>query len=165
MVFSSSTAEQPAGLWRRFASLAYESLLLFGLVFIAGYLFVSLARDAQTGMLRIIFQIYLLTVCGAYFVFCWTRTGQTLAMKTWGLRIRNLDGSKLDPERALLRYLIAVPSVGTGLGLLWALVDQDKQFLHDRLARTRIVVNDKDEGGRMKDEGTDTPEKSLQPDP
>jgi uncharacterized RDD family membrane protein YckC len=128
-----------AGLWPRLAALTYEFILLFALVFIAGYLFIALARDAQHGLLRALFQIYLLTVCGIYFVYCWSRSGQTLPMKTWGLRVQTLGGGKLSVGRAALRYLLAVPSVGSGLGLVWALVDRDGQFLHDRLAKTRIV--------------------------
>jgi uncharacterized RDD family membrane protein YckC len=129
----------PAGLWRRLASLLYDGVLLFGLVFVAGYLFVALARDAQSGSLRLAFQIYLLAVCGAYFVFCWARSGQTLAMKTWGLRLVADGGGPVTPQRALLRFLVAIPSVCSGIGLAWALFDRDRRFLHDRLAGTRLV--------------------------
>ncbi len=128
-----------AGLWPRLASLVYDAILLFGVVFISTYLFVALARDAEHGLLRFVFQMYLIAICGTYFVFCWTRSGQTLAMKTWHLRLQTVGGGLLPPERALVRYLLAIPSVGLGLGLLWALVDPDRQFLHDRLAGTRIV--------------------------
>ena len=131
---------RPSGFWRRFASLGYEAILLFGLLFVSGYLFVSLARDAQHGWLRVLFQAYLLAVCGAYFVFCWIRSGQTLAMKTWGLRVVAADGAALTVRRAFVRYLLAVPSVFLGVGLLWALFDRDRQFLHDRLAGTKIVT-------------------------
>jgi uncharacterized RDD family membrane protein YckC len=128
-----------AGLWPRFASLVYESVLLFGLIFIAAYLFLPFARDAEHGLPRAIFQVYLLAVCGAYFVFCWHKSGQTLAMKTWGLRVQTSDGARLTLTQALLRYVLAVFSVGLGVGLLWAFIDRDRQFLHDRMARTRIV--------------------------
>jgi uncharacterized RDD family membrane protein YckC len=128
-----------AGLWPRFASLVYESILLFGLVFIAAYFFLAFARDAEQGLPRAIFQLYLLAVCGAYFVFCWRKSGQTLAMKTWGLRVQTRGGARLTVAQALLRYVLAVPSVGLGVGLLWAFVDRDRQFLHDRIAGTRIV--------------------------
>jgi uncharacterized RDD family membrane protein YckC len=135
----SSSHPEPAGLWPRFASLVYESVLLVGLVFVSAYLFVALARDAQQGFMRLAFQLYLLAICGAYFVFCWTRSGQTLAMKTWHLRLQTDQGAILAPRQAVVRYLLAIPSVGLGLGLFWALVDRDRQFLHDRLAGTRIV--------------------------
>lgn len=130
-----------AGLWRRLASLVYDGVLLFGILFVAAYLFVAFARDAQSGPLRLSFQIYLLAVCGAYFVYCWAGTGQTLAMKTWGLRLVTAAGDPIAAPRALLRYLLAVASVGTGLGLIWALFDREGRFLHDRLAGTRIIDN------------------------
>jgi uncharacterized RDD family membrane protein YckC len=135
----SSPHPELAGLWPRFASLVYESILLFGLVFVPAYLFVALARDAQHGLLRLTFQLYLLAICGAYFIFCWTKGGQTLAMKTWHLRLQTDTGAMLAPGQALLRYLLAIPSVGLGFGLVWAFFDPDQQFLHDRLAGTRIV--------------------------
>ena len=130
---------EPAGIPRRLASLVYESLLVLGIVFVAGYLFIALVRDAQSGLPRLAFQIYLIGVCGIYFTFCWARSGQTLAMKTWRLRVAAGDGANPGMARAWARYLLAIPSVGTGIGLVWAVFDRDRQFLHDRLAGTRIV--------------------------
>lgn len=123
----------------RLLSLAYEGVLLFGVLFIATYLFLGLARDTQSGLLRVVFQVYVLAVCGAYFVFCWARSGQTLPMKTWRIRLVTEQGKPLSISQALRRYLLAVPGVLSGIGVLWALIDRDRQFLHDRLAKTRIV--------------------------
>jgi len=120
-------------------SLAYEGILLFAVLFVASYLFLGLARDAQSGFARVLFQIYLLSVCGAYFVFCWTRTGQTLPMKTWRLRVVTQAGGALGVGTAFRRYLLAVPGMLSGISLLWAPFDKERQFLHDRLAGTRIV--------------------------
>ena len=129
-------------------SLVYEGILLFAVLFVSSYLFLSLARDAQTGLAHAAFQIYLLAVCGAYFVFCWTRTGQTLPMKTWRLRVVTQDGGALSAGRAFRRYLVAIPGMLSGIGLLWAPFDRDRQFLHDRLAGTRIVRVENQDGGR-----------------
>ena len=128
-----------AGLRIRLASLIYESILLLAILFVSSYLFIALARDAQNGWQRTIFQLYLLTVCGIYFVFCWSRTGQTLPMKTWRLQVVADNGQPPDPARALRRYLLAVPGMLSGVSVVWALFDRHKQFLHDRLAGTRIV--------------------------
>ncbi len=66
--------------------------------------------------------------------------GQTLPMKTWKLRLAGADGQPPRPLQALLRYLAAWPSILLGcIGLFWALVDKDRQFLHDRIAGTCIV--------------------------
>ncbi len=142
-----------AGLPRRMAAMAYEAVLLFGLLFVAGYLFVALARDAQSGLPRLAFQVYLFAVCGAYLLYCWLRTGQTLAMKTWGIRLVARDGAPLPPTRALLRYLLAIPSVLSGIGLAWALLDREGLFLHDRLAGTRLISVDRIAGGGAADAG------------
>ena len=120
-------------------SLVYEGILLLAVLFLSSYLFLSVARDAQSGLARAIFQIYLLAICGAYFVFCWTRTGQTLPMKTWRMRIVTEEGGGLSTSRAFRRYMLAIPGMLSGISLLWAPFDRERQFLHDRLAGTRIV--------------------------
>jgi len=143
-----------APLGMRLLSLAYEGVLLFGILFVVSYLFLGLARDAQSGMLRVVFQVYVLAVCGGYFVFCWARSGQTLPMKTWRIRLVTEQGKPLAIGQAFRRYLLAVPSVLSGIGVLWALVDRDGQFLHDRMAGTRIVKDDPLRGQvRRKNEG------------
>jgi uncharacterized RDD family membrane protein YckC len=60
-------------------------------------------------------------------------------MKTWHLRVVSQRGLALSAARASLRYLLAVPGMLSGFSLLWAAFDKDRQFLHDRLAGTRIV--------------------------
>ena len=64
-------------------------------------------------------------------------------MKTWKLRLVSADGGPVSVRRAALRYLLACLSVAlAGAGLVWAAFDRDRQFLHDRLAGTRIVRSD-----------------------
>lgn len=77
---------------------------------------------------------------GYYFIWFWTHGGQTLAMQTWKIRVVTVDGNTLDKRKAITRYLIAVIGIMLfGIGILWALIDRDHQFLHDRLAGTRII--------------------------
>jgi uncharacterized RDD family membrane protein YckC len=61
-------------------------------------------------------------------------------MQTWQLQLRSIDGKQPSWRQLALRYAIAWPSIlFYGVGLLWALLDRDQQFLHDRLAGTQIV--------------------------
>jgi uncharacterized RDD family membrane protein YckC len=126
---------------RRLASGLYELLLLAALVMIATFPFLAVfGLDATHGWRRNLLQGWVLVVCGAYFVWFWTRGGQTLAMKTWRIRVVRDDGRPLEVSRAVRRYLLSVLGFfAAGLGFLWALVDRDRQFLHDRLAGTSIV--------------------------
>lgn len=46
-------------------------------------------------------------------------------------------------RHALSRFLFAAAgSLLAGAGFLWALVDREGLFLHDRLAGTKIIMND-----------------------
>lgn len=131
-----------AGLRRRLASLLYETLLLLGvlgLTFMVPYLLLGVFFGlAPAGWVA---WLHLYAVLGMYFVWYWRRRGQTLAMQTWKLRLVTAEGRGPGLATSWLRYTLAWPSVLCfGLGLAWALVDRDRQFLHDRLAGTRIVL-------------------------
>jgi uncharacterized RDD family membrane protein YckC len=127
-----------AGLGRRLLSLIYEILIVVAVLLI-GDLILLLAFDAaQEPRYRPWVQIYLVSLVGAYFVSFWCAGGQTLPMKTWRIRVVGPDGGAVTPRRAMVRYLVALVSLLVP-SLLWALVDRDRQFLHDRLAGTRII--------------------------
>lgn len=122
-------------------AILYESLLLIAVWFIAGYIFHIAFFEISKDYFRLAFQCYLILVGGIYFVWFWTHGGQTLAMQTWKMRITRLDGQQLSVGRALVRYLLAVAGISLfGSSFVWALFDRDHQFLHDRLAGTRIVT-------------------------
>ena len=121
----------------------YESLLLLAVVFLAGFVFVGLTHGAGAGLVKLTFQLYLIGVVAAYFIWFWLHGGQTLAMKTWHLRLVGIDGQAVSLRQAVLRFFVAVPGVLSGISVLWALFDRDRQFLHDRLAKTKIILTDR----------------------
>jgi len=124
-----------AGLGRRCLSLLYESLMLLAVAIVAGLIYQALFGPIHDSWRQTAVQ---LAAIGLYFVPQWMR-GQTLPMKTWRLRLERPDGGRLTLARALARYALALLSCCMlGLGFLWAILDREHQFLHDRLAGTRI---------------------------
>lgn len=132
---------QSPGIRRRLVCMLYEGLVVFSILLI-GFLMpqVVLSGFGWTVSPRALW-LHILVLLLIYFVWCWLNGGQTLPMKTWKLRIINADGLPLRPMQAVLRYLVAWPSILLfGIGIFWVMFDKDQQFLHDRLAGTRIVV-------------------------
>lgn len=146
---------------RRMACWLYEGMLLFGVVFIAGYLFGTLSQTKNAMDNRHALQAFLFVVFGIYFVWFWSR-GQTLAMKTWHIRVLDRSGQPLSQGRALLRYLWSwlwvLPPLVLSWGFdlrggeaivifigwvaVWAILSRfhpRQQFWHDALAGTQLV--------------------------
>ncbi len=118
----------------------YEILLVIALLLVATFPFVGLTGGQISTGSKIALQIYLCLVCGAYFTWFWRRGGQTLPMKTWRIRVRTLQGGTPGAHTAIVRYVAAlIGLIPLGLTLWWALIDRDRQFLHDRLAGTRLT--------------------------
>lgn len=157
----SSPDLQAPSLPRRMACWLYEGMLLFGVVFIAGYLFSTLTQTRNALDNRHLQQGFLFVVFGIYFVWFWAK-GQTLAMKTWHIRLVDSHGKPVTQTRALARYVLSwlwlLPPLAAGgwyqlsggeltvitLGWvsIWALLSRfhaQRQFLHDALAGTRLV--------------------------
>jgi uncharacterized RDD family membrane protein YckC len=154
---------RPASLARRLAAMGYEALVVAAILLIASLPFAGAATGRLDGTARHLFQAYLFLVLGLYFVWCWRRGGQTLPMKAWRLRLVDRAGAPLATSRAILRYALAALALGSSavavlvlwrypraaagwlalapglVTILWSLADGDRQFLHDRLAGTRIV--------------------------
>jgi uncharacterized RDD family membrane protein YckC len=125
---------------KRLLSTLYEALLAFALAYFAGLAFRGAAEARLAGETRLLFQVYIFLVLGIYFIACWSRGRRTLPMQTWRMRIVRRDGGPVEVGRAALRYALAwISLLALGAGFLWAWFDRDRQFLHDRLAGTRIV--------------------------
>lgn len=139
-----TTAALPAartpGWFRRLACATYDALLVTAVVLLASLPVAALAGDVSQDWRKHLLQAYIVAVIGAYFVICWSRNGQTLALRTWRMRIVRVDGQPLGAGTALRRYAYALLGLAVlGLGFLWALVDREGQCLHDRLAGTRLT--------------------------
>jgi len=152
---------QTPGLARRMACWVYEGILMFGVAFIFGYLFGTLTQTRHALDNRHALQAFLFLIFGIYFVWLWSR-GQTLAMKTWNIRIVDVAGQAVSQSRALVRYLLSwlwlLPALGAvapfglpaqeivvvvlGWVAVWAVLSRfhpQRQFLHDALAGTRLI--------------------------
>ncbi len=148
-------------LMRRMACWLYEGMLLFGVVFISGYLFGTLSQTRNALDNRHALQAFVFVIFGIYFTWFWSK-GQTLAMKTWDIRLVDAAGQPVSQSRALLRYflswlwllppLAAIAPFSVSLGesfvvvagwvAVWAILSRfqpQRQFWHDALAGTRLV--------------------------
>ena len=151
--------------WRRIICLIYDFLLILAVLFIASFIFHFIFSDTQATYFKPLFQFYLFTIMGYYFTWFWTHGGQTLAMQTWKMRLVSADGRGLTKKQAIARYLFSLTGIFFfvavnylfpinfvsyqqlalvsvlifGSEFIWALFDPDHQYLHDRLAGTRII--------------------------
>lgn len=90
---------------RRMACFMYEGVLLFGVLMIGGYLFSSLTQQRHALIGRHGLQAFSFLLLGIYFVWFWSRSGQTVAMKAWHIRVLDAQGRPLSQWRATMRYL------------------------------------------------------------
>jgi uncharacterized RDD family membrane protein YckC len=148
---------------RRLAAWIYEGVLLFGVVMLAGLVYgiATQQRHALQGERGL--QLFLFAALGLYFVYFWSRHGQTLPMKTWHIRLVSAQGQAVAPWRAALRYGLAWLWFLPALAALWASglrsggaitatlvagvlayaalarLRPDRQFWHDVVCGTRLI--------------------------
>lgn len=160
---ASALPTQPAPtVKRRLISMVYELLLGFAVLFLPFLVFEIVSGASHTPVAEHMRQMLAFLVLGAYFIHQWVREGQTLAMRTWRIKVVLPGHAHVPPKIAALRYLLswgwvlpalvvdyafgltrwqALNAIGVGI-LAWSLtafLGKDRQFLHDRLAGTRLV--------------------------
>jgi uncharacterized RDD family membrane protein YckC len=151
------------GFARRLACLVYEGLLLFGVLVMAGYLYAALTQQRHALQGQEGLRAFLFLVLGIYFTWFWSNGRQTLAMKTWHIRLVDRAGRPLSQPRAAARYALSwiwfLQPLGTAAAFghlqagpvsLWlaggvlgqvviARFLPGRQYLHDVLCGTRLV--------------------------
>ncbi len=153
------------GLWRRLACFFYEGVLLFGIVMGAGFVYSLATQQTHALQGRVGLVGFLFVVLGLYFTWFWSRSGQTLAMQTWHVRLVDVDGQRVTRGRAIARYVASYLWFMPALLLLWAgdlshsramiglvltggvavyallaLLHPQRQYWHDALCGTRLVT-------------------------
>lgn len=147
---------------RRLMAMLYDLLLIAAIEFFANFLFIFITGNRQTPLFRHLGTALFFIVAAAYFIHAWTGSGFTLAMKTWRIKLVKVGYARVPWSTALLRHVLAwgwlLPALfvsytcklshgQTGMALaigilVWALtvfLDRDRQFLHDKLAGTRLI--------------------------
>jgi uncharacterized RDD family membrane protein YckC len=151
----------PAVLFKRMAAWIYEGLLLFAVCALTGVVF-SIATNSRNALTHhVLLSATLFVVIGIYFTWFWSK-GQTLAMKTWRIKLTNASGDLISIKLAVARYLLAwlwfaPPLIALAftelnnqrlystlvgwiaLYILLAWLHPSKQFVHDRLLGTKLV--------------------------
>jgi len=163
--FGSEARLRAPPLVRRMAAFLYEAVLLFGVLFTLNLVYFGFTRQADPSRTHAPLMVLSFLLLGAYFIHFWTRGGQTLAAKTWHLRVVTDRGGPLSPKRALARYIASwlwlVPPYAIifalglpktfalyfGLPLAWiaiyalsSFLHPRRQFWHDALCDTAIVT-------------------------
>lgn len=128
-------------LQRRFAAIIYDALLVLALMFLVTFPFIALrgGEPVETSS-NFAYQLTLAALIFLFFTVFWSRSGRTLGMQSWGLRLETADGKVPTFGVAVLRFFAAMLSwIPVGLGFVWQLWDKDDLAWHDRLSGTRLV--------------------------
>lgn len=131
---------QNCGLLRRFGAIAYDSLLVVALLFLATIPFIAVrgGEPVETDN-NLLYQLVLALVLFLFFTGFWSTSGRTLGMQSWRLRVETPAGEIPGIGAAGLRFFASILSwLPLGLGFFWQLWDKDGLTWHDRLSGTRL---------------------------
>ncbi|WED22179.1 RDD family protein [Vibrio sp. JC009] len=144
-----------AGLFRRLAALIYDGLVIIAIEMMAAGVVIAVLEalvaagameyapyiDASDLLSRhpvasSLFTLYLVALWVGFFVYFWTRAGQTVGMRAWKLRVQNSNGNAVTLTQALIR----VATSAFGLANLSVPFDPEKRGFHDMWAKTEVIV-------------------------
>ncbi|MCH8497393.1 MAG: RDD family protein [Marinobacter sp.] len=142
-----------ASLFRRLMAMLYDGMICVAVLLIATWGYTMLNAlvigfdeyqqilESRTRATDPLLTSILFVVLYLFFAYFWTRTGQTLGMQVWRIRIENTNGTSISWLQALLRFMMGwVSWLALGLGYLWMLVDKQKLTWTDRFSESRVVL-------------------------
>ncbi len=133
-------------IWRRFAAIIYDSLLLMAISMGYGALILGIGKlifnDPNALTTGMIFQVGWLICLLSFFCFFWIKAGQTLGMRAWRLKVVQELNDHRHPTltQCLLRCLFA--PLGLSFFII-AYIRKDKQCLHDLISNTQLILTPK----------------------
>ncbi len=146
------TLISPVTLIRRLAAMLYDTLICAALMLVTTSIYMAISSsivgtesyDAMTASGSTsndpLLQSILFITLYCFFAYFWTRSGQTLGMQVWHIRIQNENNTSISWLQALLRFIMSIISLLCfGLGFLWILIDKDKKAWHDRFSESKVV--------------------------
>ncbi|MBQ4860792.1 RDD family protein [Pseudoalteromonas sp. MMG013] len=154
-----------AGLRRRLASLMYDGLVVIAFAMLTTIVYLIIIQSfISAGILQLgehkdvsafiqnstllysLRAILLVLVSLLFFSYFWTKSGQTIGMRAWRLKVQTQDGNLLSWKTAMLRSLTAL----LGLGNLFVLIDfKKKRALQDYLCGTEVIFLSKEENKKV----------------
>ncbi|MDC0361623.1 RDD family protein [Halioglobus sp.] len=132
-------------LFRRLTAMLYDSMLIVALIFVVNGVVLGVMAKigvAENHTLRP-WQAQILTLACivTFFTLFWIKSGQTLGMQAWRIKLVDFDGNTPSVARAMLRCGGALLSAAClGLGFLWCLIDPNKRYWHDYLSHTELIL-------------------------
>lgn len=128
----------------RLGAILYDIILLASIFILATFIYLAFNHFEIIEPGNIYFRIYLLIISYGFFVYFWTRYGQTTGMVAWKLKVVNKNGNKLNIFNSSLRFILALISISFfGIGLLWIFLNKEKQSLYDIFAKTKLILVEK----------------------
>lgn len=140
-------------LLRHLISMVYDALLVIALIFVVNGIALGIAVQVSGGEQEVLNPrigqvLFVLCLVGFYSAF-WLKSGQTLGMQAWRIKLVSSSGGPPGFGQALLRCFGATLSAAClGLGYLWKLVDRNNRYWHDYLSGTELVLLPKSSRGK-----------------
>ena len=126
-------------LFRRLASIFYDGVLVVAIVIITSLPFYSFNVE-ESFLLKLTMQLYFYLIIQYFFVWFWVNSTATLGMKSWKIKIVDINGNNISYKKAIVRFNVSILSISIfGLGFLISLFRKDKKCLHDIISRTQLI--------------------------
>jgi len=126
-------------LWRRIASMFYDSVLIVALLIVMSLPLISF-NIQESIILKTTVQIYSYLIIQYFFVWFWVNSSGTLGMKSWKIKIVDNNGNKITYRKAILRFNIAIISILIfGIGFILSIFRKDRKCLHDIISKTILI--------------------------
>ena len=136
---------------RRLAALLYDGFLVAAIWMVLGFILQLIVGTESNQLVDGIVQtdpildallfIIMIASSSSFYIWFWTRSGQTLGMIAWRIKVESVGGGLIGFKQGTIRYIAAWPSFFLfGLGYLSIYLDSNGDATHDKVSFSKIVL-------------------------
>jgi len=136
---------------RRLAALLYDWFLVAAIWMVLGFILQLIVGTESNQLVDGIVQtdpvldalllIIMIASSSSFYIWFWIRSGQTLGMIAWRIKVESLDGGLIDFKQGTIRYIAAWPAFFLfGLGYLSIYLDSNRDAAHDKVSGSKVVL-------------------------
>ncbi len=140
-----------AGLLRRMAALLYDAFLVAAIWMSLGLVLQLIFGTGTTQLVddRVVIDpfysafVFFVMVSSAatFYIWFWRRTGQTLGMIAWRIKVVGTDNQAIPLKQGLIRFFAAWPAFWLfGLGYFWLYIDANRDAVHEKLSASKTIL-------------------------
>ena len=122
-------------------AIIYDLFLLLGVLLFLTVIFSFFNHGEPPKSSNIFYRLSLLITIIFFYHYSWHKSGQTLGMKSWKLKLISQNNKPITLKQSIIRIILGITNIFLlGLGFFWKYTNSSRLTLMDYFSKTQLII-------------------------